>query len=91
MTPEINEKLTIVEVTLLNEIQPDYLEVSFQSGFIYVLISKEDFKYQTLSERIWNVFELLKWNIPEILDEFPFVIETFDSNELTDLMRMYAK
>lgn len=84
-----NELLTIIEVTLLNEIFPDYIEVSFQQNFIYILISKEDFKFQTLSDRILGVFELLKFYCPEILEEFPFIIETFDSQELDQLMEMY--
>lgn len=91
MTKELNEKLTIVEVTLLNELLPDYIEVSYQSGYFYVLIAKEDYKYYTLSERILDIFQLLKWNCKEILEEFPFIIETFDSNELDGLLGMYEK
>ena len=87
MTPKLNEKLTLVECALISE--SDYLEVSYQSGYIYILISKREYKFYTLSERIYSVFELLKLTVPEILYEHPFLIETFDSNELSELMGMY--
>jgi uncharacterized protein YfkK (UPF0435 family) len=89
MTPELNEKLTLVECALISE--SDYLEVSAQSGYIYILISKREYKFYTLSERIYSVFELLKLTVPEILYEHPFLIETFSEPELTDLFRMYRK
>ena len=87
--PEINEKLTLVECALISE--SDYLEVSYQSGHIYILISKREYKFYTLSERIYSVFELLKLTVPEILYEYPVLIETFDEMELTSLMKMYIK
>ena len=89
MTPDINEKLILIECALLNEENPDYLEVSLQNGYIYILISKRKYKFYTLSERIYGVFEVLKLYCPEILYEFPFLIETFSEPELTDLMGMY--
>ena len=87
MTPELNEKLTLVECALISE--ADYLEVSYQNGYIYILLSKREYKYYTLSERIYSVFELLKLTVPEILYEHPFLIETFSESELTNLMKMY--
>lgn len=89
MTPEINEKLTLIECTLISE--ADYLEVSFQQEMIYILISKREYKYYNLSERIYSVFELLKLCCPEVLYEYPVLIETFDEMELTHLMGMHLK
>lgn len=89
MTKEINEKLTIVECVLINEEAPDYCEVSYQNGYVYILLSKREYKFYTLSERIYSVFEILKLYCPEILYEFPFLIETFSEDELTNLMGMY--
>lgn len=91
MTPEINFKLTEIESVLINHEDPGYLEVSAQQNFIYILISKQEYKYYNLSERILAVFEILKWQVPHILEEIPVIIETFTEPELTDLFRMHLK
>lgn len=91
MTKAINDKLTILECLLINELDPGYLEVSYQMNFIYILVSKYDYKHYSLSERIYDVFEVLKIFADDILKEFPVIVETLDSTELSGLFWMYSK
>lgn len=91
MTEYINNKLVILECILLNEECYEYAEVSWQSGFIYILLSKANYKYQSLSERILGVFDVLKFYCEDILNEFPVIVECLDSQELSGLFRSYGK
>lgn len=91
MSPDLNDKLIIIECVLINEEQPDYIEVSFQNGFIYCLIAKEDYKHQALSERVLGIFEVLKWNCPDILEEYSIILEALDTHELNGLFEFYAR
>lgn len=95
MTPEINLKLTELECLLINEEDPEYLECSYQEvdnqGFIYILLSKPEYKYYNLSERIYSIFDVLKFYASDILEEFPIIVECLDSNELTGLFKYYTK
>ena len=95
MTPQINLKLTEIEVVLINEENPDYIEVSYQEnqgqGFIYCLLSKPLYMYSSLSERILSIFEILKMYCMDILAEFPVIVETLTTEELDGLFRSYGK
>lgn len=91
MNKYINEKLAILECVLINEENPSYLEVSFQNGFIYCLLSKPEYMYSTLSERILSVFEILKTFCQDILDEYSIIVETLTSEELSGLFRFYER
>jgi hypothetical protein len=91
LTPEINLKLTEIEIVLINEESPDYLEVSYQQGFIYILCSKAEYMYSSLSERIYSIFEILETFCGDILEEYSFIVETFTAEELSGLFRSYGK
>lgn len=80
--------LTQIECTLLEQEAPDYFEVSRQGNFIYILSSKEDYKYYNLKERIRGIFYLLQFEHPRILQENSIIIETFTPEELKDLWNM---
>lgn len=90
MTPEINTLLTILECTLLSEEQPSYIEVSYQSGFIYILLSKPEYKNYSLSERINGVFNLLKYEHSAIIEKYPVIVECLSEDELTELFTFYV-
>lgn len=91
MNPDLNNKLIIIECILINEEIPDYIEISYQNNFIYCLIAKEDYKHQSLSERIIGIFEVLTWNCPDILAEYSIIVETLDTHQLNGLFEFYAR
>lgn len=95
MNKDINYKLTELEVVLINEETPAYIEISYQkidqSGFIYVLLSKPEYRFMSLSERIYGIFEILEQFCFDILNEFPVIVECLDETELTGMFRMYRK
>lgn len=90
MSPEINEVLTILEVVLINEENPSYIEVSAQNGFLYILLSKPEYMYSSLSERILSVFEILKTFCADILESYSIIVETLTTEELNGLFKYYA-
>lgn len=87
---EINSLLTLLECTLINEESPDYIEVSEQNGFIYILLSKRDYKNMSISERINGIFNLLRFEHLDILQKYVIIVECLDSQELTGLFKMYS-
>lgn len=91
MDAEINNFLTLIECTLLESELPDYIEVSYQNGSIYILLSKEEYVHYKLHERIQGVFGLLQFEHEDILEEFPVIIECLTPTELSDLFRLYGK
>lgn len=90
MDQEINNLLTYIECIIINAIFPEYLEISYQDGFLYILLSKKEYKFYSLSERQESIFNLLKIEIPDIMEKYPIIVEVFDSNELDGLMKLYA-
>lgn len=90
MTEDINYDLTLIEFVLLATLQPSYIEVSYQSGFVYVLVSKPEYKDWSLSERTASLFELVKFELPHILEKYSLIIEVLDENELTSLFSSYS-
>lgn len=91
MTKDINYKLTELEVVLINEESPAYLEVSMQQNFIYVLLSKPEYRFMSLSERIYGIFEILEQFCFDILNDFPVIVECLDEKELSGLFGFYNK
>ena len=83
--------LLLLEATLINEENPDYIEVSEQAGFIYILISKKEYENIPLHERIMRISSLLEFEHDDILDKYPVIIECYDEKELTDLFNLYGK
>lgn len=91
MNGEINNFLLLLESTLINVERPDYVEISYQNGFIFLLVSRRDYKYYSISERIKSLFTLLEFYHSDIIEEYPVIIEALDDSELTELFKLYAK
>lgn len=85
----IDDLLILIECSLINAESPDYLEVTFQNDFIYILISKPNYKHYTLPERQNMIFSLLEFEYSDILCEHPVIVEVLDSQELDDLFKLY--
>lgn len=90
MTEDINNVLTILEATLINEERPDYIEISYQMGFIFILLSKKGYKGIPLGERIKRISLLLEFDHEDILDKYPIIIECYDDTELDELFKLYT-
>lgn len=88
---EIDNILTLLEVTLLNEEIPDYIEVSFQNNFIYILLSKREYENMSISERIYRIFNLLKFDHFDIIQKYPIIVECLDPKELSGLFKKYGR
>ncbi len=80
------EIITELECTLINEENPGYLEISHQSGFLYILISRTEYKFMSLSERITRIFDILKYYHSSVLEKYPVIVETYSEAELVDYM-----
>lgn len=89
MNSEINLLLTSIEVALLNAEKPEYLEVSLQNNFIYILVSKRDYKHYSLSERQKSLFKLLEVEFGDTI-KYPVIIEAFCDKELDGLFKLYG-
>lgn len=91
MTPEINEDLTLIEFVVLNTLHPSYIEVSYQMDYVYILVSKPEFRYWPLNERISSIFKLLEFEIPDMMKKYSFVVEAMDDKELDSLFKLYGQ
>lgn len=91
MTPEINSLLTLIECSLIEHEVPDYLEVSYQSDHIYVLLSKESYKNIPIYERIQGVYALIQFDHSELLEDYAIIVECLDPEELKGLFDLYGK
>lgn len=87
MSTNIDDILICIECALINAENPDYLEVQFTNDFIYILISKPEYKHYTLSERQKSIWDLLDFEFGDIISEYSIIIEVFDSNELDQLFK----
>ncbi len=83
--------LLLLEATLLEHEQPDYIEVSENAGLIYILVSKDEYKNVPLYERIQKISALLEFDHEDILDIYPVIVEALDSDELKSLFELYGK
>lgn len=88
---EINNILALIETTLINEEQPDFIEVSHHTGIIYVMCAKKDYKGIPLYERIQKIQALLEFDHEDVLDQFPVIVETLDLDQLTQLLAAQGK
>lgn len=91
MNTKINNILTLIECTLLEQERPEYIEVSYQMDKIYVLLSKEEYKHYKIHERVQSIYALLQFEHSDILDEYSLVVECLDSEELKGLFELYGK
>lgn len=95
MDKNINDKLVEIECVLINEENPSYIEVSFQKNydqeFIYILLSKYEYQWYSLSERMLSIFDILKWYCKDILETYPVIVETLTIEELDGLFKIYGK
>lgn len=91
MTEEINNYLILIESTIINTHSPDYIEVSFQNGFIYVIVCKEEYKDIMLHERIQEIFALLEFEHDDIFDKHQVIVECLNLKELNELFKLYEK
>jgi len=83
----VEDTLLYVEILLMNDFNPVFIDVQVQNGFIYVFMACNQFKHYSISERIESIFSLLKQECPDILFKFPVIVEAFDSDELQDIMK----
>jgi len=83
----IEDVLLYVEILLMNDFNPVFIDVQVQNGFIYIFIACNQFKHYSISERIESIFSLLKIDCPDIIAKFPVIVEAFDGDELQELMR----
>jgi hypothetical protein len=91
LTPEINSILTLIECCILEWEVPDYIEVSWQSGKIYILLSKEEYKHYKVHERIQGIYALIQFEHSELLEEYDILIECLTPDELKGLFELYGK
>ena len=91
MTPEINNLLTLIECTLLEQEKPDYIEISYQMDHIYILLSKEEYKNYRIYERVQSIYALIQFEHSELLEEYAIIVECLDSDELKGLFELYGK
>lgn len=93
MNEDIENLLLLLECTLINEENPDYIEVSFsqEHNTIYILLSKPDYINYKIHERIQGVFALLSFEHSEIINEIPMIIECLTPTELDDMFKTYNK
>lgn len=90
MNDEINTALSVLEATLINEESPDYIEISYQAGFAYILLAKREYKDVPLYERIMRIRSILEFHHEDILDKYPLVIECLSEEEFTLLLRKHV-
>lgn len=91
MNQEINNILTLIECLILETEVPDYIEVSFQNGNLYVLVSKDSYKNIPLYDRIQPIYSLIQFEYSHLLDEYHVIVEALDSEELKGLFELYGK
>jgi hypothetical protein len=91
MDQELNNILTLIECTVLEHEQPDYIEVSAQNGSIYLLVSKKEYKDMPLYDRIQGIYALIQFELSELLDEYSVIVEALDSDQLKGLFELYGK
>lgn len=86
---KIEDALLLLEATLINEERPEYIEVSEQAGFIFILLSKKEYKDIPLHERILRITSLLEFEHDDILDQYPVIVECYDDQQFTDLLKSW--
>lgn len=83
----LEDILLYIEITLMNDFNPTFIDVQVQNGFIYVFMACNQFKHYSISERIDSIFSLLKQDCLPILAKFPVIVEALDDDELQEMMK----
>lgn len=88
MTPEQK-----IEHALIMHFRPTFLVVENQNenGDIHIVISCLRFNYLSIQERIIDIYNLLNWKLPDILQQHLVVIEAYNSEEIDLLLEEALK
>lgn len=86
---QIDEVLVYLECLLIQAEEPEYIEVSLQHGFIYIVLMKGKYSFYSIKERITGVFLLLQLDCPNIVENYPILIECFSDVEFDDMIGNY--
>jgi len=83
MTPEQK-----VEHALILHFRPTFLcvEPQNENGDIHIVMSSIRFNYLNIQERIIDIYNLLNFKIPDILQQHLVVIEAYNSEEMNALL-----
>lgn len=87
---ELEDALIIIEATIIQEEDPDYIEVNAKNGIIYVTLAKKEYKNMPLHERIQKIRGILEFEHDDVLDEWPVLLDTYDEDELEELLKKYG-
>lgn len=84
---DVDSSLIYLEVLMLNEMYPIFLQVDYQQEFLYIFIVCDYFKNYSISERIESIFSLMKFDCPEILSSHSVIVEALSDVEFDQFMK----
>jgi len=82
--------LISLEALILLEERPDFLDIQLYKEWLYICVMKEEYKHYTLSERYHLIYSLISHQMPHIIDNIPILIETFDEEEFSGVLKLYG-
>jgi len=83
----INGQLAILEYHLFAQFRPVFLVISGPNDdIIQILIACTHFKTKHVGTRVHAVFNLIKEKCPDILSEYLFVVQAYDSDEMDQIL-----
>jgi len=88
MSDELETTLILLECCIINNEMPDFLDVYYSEGVINILVATDNYKSYNVSERIKGVFEIIGWEYPEILDNYPVIVNCLTLSELDEFFKM---
>jgi len=75
-----------IEAAIVNGLHPDFLAISPVEGTIHVIVSHPSFEHKSIPVRIKIIYDLInRYNI-DILKNNVVIVETFDHEQMTDLL-----
>ena len=85
----MEEILAQIESVLVVNLRPHFLSVTYEPDrvpYIQIVIVKDYKWYETMNNRISEVFNLISEANPDIMDTYSIVVEPFDDEEFSEII-----
>lgn len=85
---EIKTQLAILEYHLIANFRPTFIVIAnpTDDNIIQIVLSCRHFEFKSIPTRIHTVFMLIKQKMPDIMKDYLFVVQCFNSTEMEQVL-----
>jgi stress-induced morphogen len=88
----LRQAILQIENALISELKPTFFTIQHVHGekpFIHIVISHRLFDKMEIMQRVSLVYKILLEKTPDIVEALPIIVETFNSNEMVEVIEHF--